>query len=44
MTAIPFKQQRFGLDPVKEIERKLAQGNALSGEELLRAIEAKIIN
>jgi hypothetical protein len=39
MTAIPFKQQRLALDQVAEIKRKLAQGSAASGEELLRAIE-----
>jgi hypothetical protein len=39
MTNIPFEQQRLQLDPVEQIERKIAQGEAVSGDELLRAID-----
>jgi hypothetical protein len=39
MSTIPFEKQRLPEDPVEQIERKIAQGNAISGDELLQAIE-----
>jgi hypothetical protein len=39
MSKIPFEQQRLAVDPIEQIERAIAQGNAVSGEELLRVIE-----
>jgi hypothetical protein len=38
MTDLPI-EQRLQVDPVEQIERNIAQGNAISGDELLRAIE-----
>jgi hypothetical protein len=39
MSTIPFEKQRLPEVPVEQIERKIAQGNAISGDELLQAIE-----
>jgi len=39
MSTIPFEKQRFPVDPIEQIERKIAQGNVISGDELLQAIE-----
>jgi hypothetical protein len=39
MSKIPFEQQRLAMDPIEQIEREIVQGNAVSGDELLRAIE-----
>jgi hypothetical protein len=39
MSNVPIEQQRLSVDPIELIERAIAQGNAVSGEELLRAIE-----
>ena len=39
MSTIPFEKQRLPEDPVEQIERKIAQGNVISGDELLQAIE-----
>jgi hypothetical protein len=39
MSNTPFEQQRLTVDRVEQIDREIAQGNAVSGSELLRAIE-----
>jgi hypothetical protein len=39
MAVIPIEQQRLTVDPIEQIERVIALGNAVSGDELLRAIE-----
>jgi hypothetical protein len=39
MSKIPIKQQRLRIDPIERIEHEIAQGNHVSGDELLRAIE-----
>jgi hypothetical protein len=39
MSNIPFEKQVFPVDPVGQIEHKIAQGEAVSGDELLDAIE-----
>lgn len=39
MTNLPFEKQHLSADPVEQIEHKLAQGEALSGSELLAVIE-----
>jgi hypothetical protein len=39
MSNTPIEQQRLSVDPIEQIERKIAQGNGVSGEELLCAIE-----
>jgi len=39
MSTIPFEKQRFPVDPIEQIDRKIAQGNVISGDELLQAIE-----
>jgi hypothetical protein len=39
MTNIPFEKQRLPLNPVEQIELKIAQGRNVSGDELLYAIE-----
>jgi hypothetical protein len=39
MTRIPVEQQHFPVDPVGQIEHKIAQGKPVSGDELLDAIE-----
>jgi hypothetical protein len=39
MSNIPIEKQRLSVDPVERIDRKIAQGNAISGDELLHAIE-----
>jgi len=39
MPKIPFEKQVFPVDPVGQIEHKIAQGKAVSGDELLHAIE-----
>jgi hypothetical protein len=39
MSNILFKQQILAVDPIEQIEFGIAQGNAVSGEELLRTIE-----
>jgi hypothetical protein len=39
MSNILIEQQRLAVDPIEQLERAIAQGNALCGEELLRAIE-----
>jgi hypothetical protein len=39
MTNIPFEKQRLLHNPVEEIERKIAEGCAVAGNELLFAIE-----
>jgi hypothetical protein len=39
MSKIPFEQQRLAVDPIEQIEREIVRGNAVSGDELLRAIE-----
>jgi hypothetical protein len=39
MPKIPIQQQRLTVDPIEQIERAIAQGKAVGGEELLRAIE-----
>jgi hypothetical protein len=39
MSIIPMEQQRLAANPVERIEYEIAQGNAVSGEELLAAIE-----
>jgi hypothetical protein len=38
MSNIPIEMQRLP-DPVEQIERKIAHGNVVSGDELLHAIE-----
>jgi hypothetical protein len=39
MPKIPFEKQRLPVNPVEQIEHKIAQGEAASGDELLDAIE-----
>jgi hypothetical protein len=39
MSNIPFEQQRLAVDPIERIEHEIARGNAVSGDELLGAIE-----
>jgi hypothetical protein len=39
MSNIPFEKQVFPVDPVGQIEHKIAQGEPVSGDELLDAIE-----
>jgi hypothetical protein len=39
MSIIPMEQQHLAGNPVERIEYEIAQGNAVSGEELLAAIE-----
>jgi hypothetical protein len=39
MPNIPFEKQVFPVDPVGQIEHKIAQGEPVSGDELLDAIE-----
>jgi hypothetical protein len=39
MSNIPFEKQRLPEDPVAQIEHKIAQGEPVSGDELLEAIE-----
>ncbi len=39
MSNIPIEQQRLPINPVEQIEWKIAQGEAVSGDELLGAIE-----
>jgi hypothetical protein len=39
MSNIPIEQQRLPINPVEQIEWKIAQGNAVSGDELLQAID-----
>jgi hypothetical protein len=39
MPNIPFEKQRLPVNPVEQIEHKIAQGEAVSGDELLDAIE-----
>ena len=39
MSNIPFEKQVFPVDPVGQIEHKTAQGEPVSGDELLDAIE-----
>jgi hypothetical protein len=39
MSKIPFEKQVFPVDPIGQIEHKIAQGEAVSGDELLHAIE-----
>jgi hypothetical protein len=39
MTNIPIEKQLFPADPVEQIEHKITQGEAASGDELLHAIE-----
>ena len=39
MSNIPFEKQYFLPNPVADIEHKIAQGEAISGDELLDAIE-----
>ena len=39
MTNIPYEKQRLPVNPVDQIEYKLAQGEPVSGDELLDAIE-----
>src|SRR4051794_38058971 len=39
MSNIPVEKQRVPVDPVEQIERKIAHGNVVSGDELLHAIE-----
>ncbi len=42
MSKIPFEKQLLPVNPVGQIEYKLAQGNAVSGDELLDAIEQSV--
>ena len=39
MTTIPFEKQLLPVNPVDQLEHKIAQGQAISGDELLDAIE-----
>jgi hypothetical protein len=39
MSTIPIKKQLLAINPVEQIERKIAQGNAVAGDELLIAIK-----
>ena len=39
MSNIPFEKQVFPVDPVGQIEHKIAQGEPVSGDELFHAIE-----
>jgi hypothetical protein len=39
MPSIPFEKQRLPVNPVEQIEHKIAKGEAVSGDELLHAIE-----
>jgi hypothetical protein len=39
MSTIPFEKQLLPLNPVDQLEHKIAQGQAISGDELLDAIE-----
>jgi hypothetical protein len=39
MSNIPLEKQRLQIDPIEQIERKIAQGTIVPGDELLHAIE-----
>jgi hypothetical protein len=39
MSTIPMEKQLLPVDPVEQIKHKIAQGDAVSGDELLDAIE-----
>jgi hypothetical protein len=39
MSKIPFKKQRLAVDPIQRIQHNIQVGDAVSGDELLRAIE-----
>jgi hypothetical protein len=39
MSTIPFEKQLLPVNPVDQLEHKIAQGQAISGDELLDAIE-----
>jgi hypothetical protein len=39
MATSPFEKQVFPVNPVEQIQHKIAQGMAVSGDELLHAIE-----
>lgn len=39
MAKIPFEKQRLPVNPVEQIDSQIAQGNVVTGEELLDAIE-----
>ena len=42
MAKIPFEKQRLPVNPVEQIVHKIAQGEAVSGDELLDAIEQSV--
>jgi hypothetical protein len=42
MTNIPFEQQRLAVNPIEQIQWEIMQGNAISGDELLDAIERSL--
>src|SRR5258705_12358585 len=42
MSKIPFEKQRLPVNPVEQIVHKIAQGEAVSGDELLDAIEQSV--
>jgi hypothetical protein len=42
MTNIPFEQQRLAVNPIEHIQWEIMQGNAISGDELLDAIERSL--
>lgn len=40
MSTVPFHQQCLSIDPIEQIQHKITAGCAVSGAELLRAIES----